>query len=357
MINSISCKLGVISFLIFSLQILFLLFAMQLMIDKSHLQTVATYIVATAICAASIFALAVYMLFTRYISAMAKALEDFRRSNFSEPVYMNFSKAQGDEINRLGFSIEQMQKKISMQLQLSQNIETQRREIFANISHDLRTPLTSMRGYLETLLLKAGTISVKQQRAYLEIALKQTIHLSKLINDLFELSKLESNATTAKLEIFPLSELVQDVIQKFQLIADEKNIVVKTNHRKSTFSTNGDISLIERLLTNLLDNAIRHCAPRATINITLSQTDNRIEVQVSDTGCGIMPDKLPFIFDRQFQGNGVSTDDHHTGAGFGLAITKRIVELHGGSIYASSELGVGTSFLFDLPAGQRTEKR
>jgi two-component system, OmpR family, sensor kinase len=353
MLNSISYKLGGVSLLIFGLQILFLLFAMQLMFDQSHLSTVAIYIVATAISAASIFAFAVHILFTRHIYSMAKALEDFRRSNFSEPVLMQFSNAQGDEISRLGYSIEQMQRKISAQLQQSQLIESQRREIFANISHDLRTPLTSMRGYLETLLLKTGTIPAKQQRAYLEIALKQTVYLSKLINDLFELSKLESNATTAKLETFPLSELVQDVMRKFQLIADEKSVVIKTNHGQSAFSTHGDISLIERVLTNIIDNALRHCPPKAAISIMLSQKNGRVNVQISDTGCGIMPDKLPLIFDRQFQGNGISKGDHHTGAGFGLAITKRIIELHGGSIHANSQIDMGTSFIFDLPAGQR----
>jgi signal transduction histidine kinase len=354
MLNSITSKLGGVSFLIFSLQILFLLFAMQLMFDKNQLATVAMYIVATTISAACIFAFAVYMLLTRYIYAMAKALEEFRRSNFSEPVFMKFSNAQGDEITRLGFSIEQMQRKISAQLEQSQHIETQRREIFANISHDLRTPLTSMRGYLETLLLKTGTIPVKQQRAYLEIALKQTVYLSKLINDLFELSKLESNVTTAKLETFPLSELVQDVIQKFQLIADEKNVEIKTNHCQSAFSTYGDIGLIERVLSNLIDNALRHCEPGAVISIILSQKDDRINVQISDTGCGIMPDKLPLIFNRHFQGNGISKGNHDAGAGFGLAITKRIIELHGGCIHVISKTGMGTSFTFDLLAGQRT---
>lgn len=357
MLNSIYSKLGLASLFILSLQLLFLIFAMQLMFDKTHLATVSIYIVASTLSAAIIFAFAVFILFTRRLYSMTKAIEDFRRSNFSEPVFMNFSNVQGDEISRLGFSIEQMQKKISTQILLSQQIDMQRREIFENISHDLRTPLTSMRGYLETLLLKTGTLPVKQQRSYLEVALKQTVYLSKLINDLFELSKLESNSATAKLETFPLSELIQDVIQKFQLIAEEKSVVIKTSYAQSAFSAYADISLVERVLTNLIENALRHCAPEATISLLLTQKDSRIHVQVSDTGCGIAQDKLARIFDRQFQGNGVADDSAHTGAGLGLAITKRIIELHGGTIHADSQLGIGTNFQFDLPAGQHPNKK
>jgi signal transduction histidine kinase len=352
MLNSVYSKLGLASILILSLQLLFLIFEMQLMFNKAHLLTVFVYIIASTLAAASIFAFVVFMLFTRRLYSMTKAIEDFRHSNFSEPVFMKFSDANGDEISRLGFSIEQMQKIIITQIQLSQKIDTQRREIFANISHDLRTPLTSMSGYIETLLLKIGKIPVKQQRTYLEIALKQTVYLSKLINDLFELSKLESNSTNPKLEVFPLSELVQDVIQKFQLIAEEKSVAIKTNNRQSTFSTYADIGLIERVLTNLIENALRHCSSGATITIMLKQKDSRINVQVSDTGCGIAQDKLGHIFERQIQGNGIANDRAHTGAGLGLAITKRIIELHGGTIHADSQLGIGTNIHFDLPTGQ-----
>ncbi len=351
MFKSISCKLSGVALVILSLQITFLIFAMQLMFNKANLLTVSLYIAGTTIAAAGTFAVFLFVLFTRRLNVMNSALEDFRRSNFSEPIFMEFSDFRGDEISRLSFSIEQIQKKISAQIQQSQHMDLQRREIFANISHDLRTPLTSMRGYLETLLLKTGTIPVKQQRDYLEVALKQTVYLSKLINDLFELSKLESNAATAKLEIFPLSELVQDVIQKFQLIADEKGVLITTNHAQSTFATYGDISLIERVLSNLIENALRHCAAKAIISIMLSQTNNRVHAQITDTGCGIAPDKLHLIFNRRFQVNGSSNDNNQTGAGLGLAITKRIVELHGGKIHVTSTLNLGTSFSVDFPAG------
>lgn len=357
MLNSISCKLGGVALVILCLQIVFLVSAMQLMIDKSHLLTVSLYTAITTVSAASIFAFALYILLTRRLNLMAISVEDFRRSNFTESALMKFSDAKGDEISRLGLSIEQMQRKISAQKLVSQSLEMQRREIFENISHDLRTPLTSMRGYLETLLLKTGTISAKQQRTYLEVALKQTLYLNKLINDLFELSKLESNTTTIKLENFPLSELVQDVIQKFQLIADEKSIVIQSNHRQAAFSAYADISLIERVLTNLIDNAIRHCSPNDNISLELTMQDHRIYVQVSDTGSGIAQDQLPQIFKRRFQGNGISTDNQHVGAGLGLAITKRIIELHGGSIHVISQTGKGTSFNFDLPANQRTNRK
>jgi signal transduction histidine kinase len=357
MLNSIYSKLGLAALLILGLQLLFLTFALHLMFNKESLPAVALDVVMVAIVTAALFGFIVFVLLSRRLHALSKAVEDFRRSNFTEPVSMDFSNEQGDEISRLGFAIEQMQRKISTQIQQSQQIDSQRRELFANISHDLRTPLTSMRGYLETLLLKTGTIPVNQQRTYLEIALKQTVCLGKLINDLFELTKLESDNATPKLEIFPLSELVQDVIQKFDLLAQEKNVTIESNHTQSTFSTYADISLIDRVLTNLIENAIRHCSSGAVIHLVLGQKDDRIIVQVNDTGIGIAPDKLPLIFNRLYQNGADTANGCHSGAGLGLAITKRIIELHGGTIGVESKLGIGTNFQFDLPMGIRASKQ
>jgi signal transduction histidine kinase len=357
MLNSIYSKLGLASLLTLGLQLLFLSFVLNLMFDKNSLPALALGLIVVAISTATIFGFVVFVLLSQRLHLLAKALEDFRRSNFTEPVSMTFSNEQGDEISRLGFSIEQMQRKISMQIQQSRQIDSHRRELFANVSHDLRTPLTSMRGYLETLLLKTGTIPVKQQRAYLEIALKQTVCLGKLINDLFELTKLESDNATPKLEIFPLSELVQDVIQKFDLIAQEKNVTIESNHTQSAFSAYADISLIDRVFTNLIENAIRHCLPGAIIHLVLGQKDNRIMVQVNDTGKGIAPDKLPLIFNRLYRDSADTANGDHAGAGLGLAITKRIIELHGGTINVDSKLGIGTNFQFDLPVGLRANKQ
>jgi signal transduction histidine kinase len=109
-------------------------------------------------------------------------------------------------------------------------------------------------------------------------------------------------------------------------------------------------------LTNLIENALHYCSTGATISITLKQKDERIHVQVSDTGSGISPDKLPLIFNRMFKGNAASSNGYDAGAGLGLAIVKRIVNLHGGDIQVQSTLGVGTSFQFDLPAALRPSK-
>jgi signal transduction histidine kinase len=356
MLNSIYSKLGLASLFIAGLQLFFLALALPLMFDDASLPTVAVYVVVAVILAASIFGFVVFALLSRRLKLLAKAVEDFRRSNFSQPVSLVFSDESGDEISRLGFAIEQMQRKLMAQMQLSQQIDAQRRELFANVSHDLRTPLTSMRGYIETLLLKRASLTANQQSAYLEIALKQTVYLSKLIHDLFELTKLESNNAATKLETFPLSELVQDVIQKFALIAEENGVKFESNHTQSAFSTYADISLVERVLTNLIENALHYCATGALISITLKQKDARIHVQVSDTGSGIAQDKLPLIFNRMFKANAASTNGYEAGAGLGLAIVKRIVNLHGGDIQVQSTLGVGTSFQFDLPVALRPSK-
>jgi signal transduction histidine kinase len=130
----------------------------------------------------------------------------------------------------------------------------------------------------------------------------------------------------------------------------------ESNHTQSAFSTYADISLVERVLTNLIENALHYCATGALISITLKQKDARIHVQVSDTGSGIAQDKLPLIFNRMFKANAASTNGYEAGAGLGLAIVKRIVNLHGGDIQVQSTLGVGTSFQFDLPVALRPSK-
>ena len=150
------------------------------------------------------------------------------------------------------------------------------------------------------------------------------------------------------IEPFSLAELVQDVVQKFSLLAEEKNIVLKSEFGSNMAFAYGDIGLMHRVLENLLENALRYTSAGGCISVNLIHHSNQIQVRVADTGCGIPADELPHIFDRFYrleksrQGKG----DH---AGLGLAIVKRIIELHGSVIEASSEINCGTLFQFHLP--------
>jgi signal transduction histidine kinase len=149
-------------------------------------------------------------------------------------------------------------------------------------------------------------------------------------------------------EPFALGELVQDVMQEFRLIADTRQLTLQAHFGANLPHVSADIGLIERVLKNLIDNAIRHTEAGGTITVTLSCVHEKILTQVADTGCGISAEDLPFIFDRYYRAAG-SQQEQSAGAGLGLAIAKRILELHGSAIEAQSARQVGTTFCFELP--------
>ncbi|EFK08465.1 ATPase/histidine kinase/DNA gyrase B/HSP90 domain protein [delta proteobacterium NaphS2] len=241
-----------------------------------------------------------------------------------------------------------MAKRIQAQMDQLKESDDTRREMVANVSHDLRTPLATLRGYVETLLLKEDDLSTEKRRYYLEIAIKHCERLSKLVDELMELAKLESLETEVQKESFHLGELAHDVIQKFRLRAEEKEITLKTDIEKEMPLTHGDIGLIERVLENLLENAINYTPEGGTVGLSIKFENHEISVAVSDTGTGIPESEIPHIFERFYRMNRDrgQGDGHH---GLGLAIAKRILELHHRSIHVQSLLHNGTTLSFNLP--------
>ena len=208
-------------------------------------------------------------------------------------------------------------------------------------------PVTVSNG-LFTTTLDFGAGAFPGADRYLEIATRHSERLGRLVDELFELAKLDAGVTPLQVEPFSLSELVQDTVQRFELAAQRKRVTIAVDYAQPVPFVHGDIGLIERVLANLFDNALRYTDADGTIRIQLSGTDGRISVQVSDTGRGIAPEDLPHVFDRFFRSNPHSSSDG--GAGLGLAIAQRIVELHGGRIKVQSAMLRGTTFHFDLPA-------
>jgi len=235
-----------------------------------------------------------------------------------------------------------------MQMAHIVEIDETRRELIAQVSHDLRTPLASLRGYLETLSMKDRMLSPDDRRTYLKIALKQSDHLARLIGDLFELVKLEEIDTQIAAEPLHLCELVQDVIQKFNLMAQQRDILLVGSFNPETRLVIGDVALVERLLDNLLENSIRHTAPRGMITVTVTNEPDHARLEVADTGAGIPAEDVPFIFERRYRVD-KNPRPAFGGVGLGLAIAKRIVELHHGQISVCSEVGIGTCFSIKLP--------
>jgi len=244
--------------------------------------------------------------------------------------------------------VQEMSERIVRQLQRLQHAERSRRELLANVSHDLRTPLASMQGYLETLLLKQGTLPPEEQRSYLEIASRHCERLGKLIHELFALTKLEAHEVEPQFEPFSVTELVQDVVQKLQLAAGKRGLRLDSGLTGRQVEIHADIALIETVLENLIENALRHTPRGGRVRVEVEPQASRVALHVTDTGRGIASEDLPNVFERYYHADRGEKGDAG-GTGLGLAIVRQIVELHGGEIRVESRLGHGTTFSFDLP--------
>jgi two-component system OmpR family sensor kinase len=320
------------------------------MLQGSYILRLSIWAATAGLVFALLAALLLFSRLTRPLRQLTEAMEAFRQSGFSaSPEFLHRLQVPSvNEIDRLGLIFKQMADRIAVQIKDLKAADTHRREFLANVTHDLRTPLTSLRGYIETLLMKEGTLTPEEQRNYLTIAMKRSDQLGKLVSELFELAKLDSPDVKVHFEPFSLPELIQDIIQKFQLTVEKKKIALRMSDAEGLPLVFADIGLCERVLENLIDNAIRYTPDDGSITISAAPEKDRIVARISDTGSGIPPEELPHLFDRLNRrdrsrtGNGMSS-------GLGLAIVRRILELHGSAIEVSSTVNAGTTFTFTLP--------
>ena len=255
--------------------------------------------------------------------------------------------ASQDEIAVLDAAFRQMQARLSEQWRSLTRQDQERRELVANISHDLRTPLASLHGYLETLSLKDATLSVADRRRYLGIALDQSRKVGGLAQSLLELVRLEHGFVQPVLERFSLTDLVQDIFQKFELTAEARQVQLKANFAPTVSGVFADLGLIERVLTNLFDNALRHTPVGGIISISLVPQGGFVEITVSDSGPGIAAQLREGLFLRPFNIGGARRD-----GGLGLRIVQRILQLHGREIRLLDVPGQGATLVFSLPVDE-----
>jgi len=291
--------------------------------------------------------LLLFRLLTRRLKHLARLMYGFRHSNFTRHSRYPAPDPGGDEIELLAHHYNQMAERICEQLADLKRQDAGRRELVANVSHDLRTPLAALHGYIETLKLKATELDADTRAEYLDTALQHSRRLNQLVEELFELAKLDAHETEPRPEPFAPAELVQDVIQKFQLTAAERRTQLRMECPAPVPFVQADIGLIERVLENFLSNALRHTPCGGVIRVALAPRDTEVAIEVRDNGSGIAAEDLPHVFDRFYRGGNRERSGHH--AGLGLAIAQRIVELHGGRIDVSSRPGEGTAFSFALP--------
>jgi signal transduction histidine kinase len=319
-------------------------------LKASYILQLSTWMIFASMLFALVAGLVLFASLTGRLKRLANAMDTFR-SGAGQAQIKNIpqiSNHRADEIDRLGSTFTQMSARIEDQMEQLQRADATRRELIANVSHDLRTPLATLQGYIETLLLKEDSLRPEERRSYLQIAIKHCERLSKLVSELLELAKLDSSDIRVEREPFNLSELAHDVVQKFQLKAAEKKIALSTKIEEDLPFVDADIGLIERVLENLIENAIQNTPQGGAISLLLTPQNEDVTIQVNDTGCGIPAEELAHIFDRFYQldKSRKSGQDH---SGLGLAITQKILKLHDRSINVASALGSGTTFSFQLP--------
>ena len=301
--------------------------------------------VAAATALAAVVLWITWQQLTRPLRSLTDELRTFRDES-SAPV----GHEAGDEIDVLRRAVRAMQSRIAQQFKGLEDSDRQRRELVSNISHDLRTPLSSIKGYIETVLVREDTLDAAARAQHLRTALRHLGLLGKRIADLFELSKLDAGRVEPQQEVFCLAELLQDVVQNYRLAAQQRDVRLTLSAGSHTKAkVHADIAMIERVLQNLIDNALRYTAAGGEVTIAIERRDAFMEISVSDTGRGIATEHLPHIFERYWRASDADDSTAGTSSGLGLAIVKRILDLHGSMVRVQSEFARGTRFDFLLP--------
>ncbi|MGH8033347.1 MAG: ATP-binding protein [Luteimonas sp.] len=315
---------------------------------QGHVLRNVGWISAVVLLVALVMGLAAFAWITRRLDRLTRQVEAFQcdAPTLLKPVGAARPAAVGDEIDRLARAFARMRERLDHQMAELKRQDVLRREMVANVSHDLRTPLTSMQGYLETLVRMQGTLSRDEQKQYLEIAVRQSRKVARLVQQLFELARLECEETLPQPEQFSIGELVQDIAQKFALTAQQKGVRLETRANAESAYVRGDIGMIERVISNLVDNAIRHTPRDGEIWLEARRIAREVEVRVADTGQGIALEHLPGLLER---GSPLRIMASKHGGGLGLLIANRILILHGTRIHAMSRVGQGTTISFMLP--------
>jgi signal transduction histidine kinase len=319
----------------------------------SDIIPVAAGVAGLSVVLALLVGLVIFAAMTRKLERLAAAMEEFQHMDArSRPEAALAVKIRsGDEIDRLALTFRDMAARITAQLERLRQTDQLRRELVANVSHDLKTPIATLQGYVDTLLLKDGALSAEDRRGYLSIASRSCERLGKLVGDLIELAKLDANEVTLQLEPFSAGELLQDVAQKFQLQAERKQVRLDLDFPDALPYVSGDIGLIERVLENLIGNALTHTPPQGAIHLRVTVDGDEASIEVADTGRGIAREDLNRVFERFFRASNADWDKG-AHAGLGLAITKSILDLHGSRLSVESNLGSGTTFRFTLLIAQ-----
>lgn len=252
-----------------------------------------------------------------------------------------------DELAALALAFNQMADRLAAATAEQQSLAEARRELIAAVSHDLRTPLASIRAMVEALVDGVVTDAATTHR-YLATIRTQTESLSALIDDLFELAQIDAGVLKLHLERASLSDLISDTLETMHVQAAGKGVTLAGRVDPAVDPVLMAPDKVQRVLNNLVQNAIRHTPADGTIYLEARRDETVARVDVTDSGEGIAPDDLPYVFERFYRAEKSRSRDYG-GAGLGLAIARSIIEAHGGHMWVESQPGHGARFSFTLP--------
>jgi signal transduction histidine kinase len=286
---------------------------------------------------------ALFALLTRRFRNLTDVVRRFKAGDHDE----RMDATPDDEIGELGQAFNEMADTIAAQVEALRQTDEARRELVASVSHDFRTPLTSIRGHAERLLNRSDRDTTAVDQA-LQTILQNTERLDRLADQLHELSRLDAQQVSPSIEPFSIAELVHDIAVKFQPKAEERGVRLAVDRDDDLPAVHADIGLIERLISNLVDNALGNTPEGGRVHVNLSLRRDRVHVQVADTGRGIPNDEIPLVTQRfyQIQRDG---DEAPRGSGLGLSIAAEIAELHASALNIDSAVDKGTRIAFHLP--------
>lgn len=278
------------------------------------------------------------------VNKLSEAAQQIREGNLD----FKIEPMNKDEIGKLAETFEQMRSKLKESAELQKTYEENRKELIANISHDLKTPITSIKGYVEGIQDGVANTPEKMDR-YIKTIYTKSVDMDHLIDELFLYSKLDLHRVPFHFEEVDLKSYLVDYIEELRFDIEKDGVVVSFHaERDISYIVMADREQLKRVITNIVQNSLKHMNKiEERIHVSLSLKEEDVLIQVQDNGIGIPKEDLPYIFDRFYRAD-PSRNRATGGSGLGLAIVKRIVEEHGCEIWAESKLGEGTSIFFTL---------
>ena len=292
-----------------------------------------------------LLSLIILFFFTEMVYIPLRKITQATEQYASGNMHYEFQVESEDEIGYLAASLGYMASEIA-------RAEDDQKKFVANVSHDFRSPLTSIKGYLVAMI--DGTIPPEMHEKYLTIVLNETDRLTKLTNSLLTLNNLNTKGMMLDKSTFDINRVIRNTAASFEGTCKEKMIAIELILTGDELCVTADIGKIQQVLYNLLDNAIKFSHSDSIIKIETTEKHNKIFISIKDSGIGIPKDDLKFIWDRFYKSD-LSRGKDKKGTGLGLAITKEIINAHGEHINVISTEGVGTEFIFSLPVAESDE--